>query len=275
MAVLCGYFTAVLFVADHGRADPGYLDASEIAAISVASLGVAYLGYEIKDFDSAGTSLFTKPMGIDLTFTRILGGNCQRGKCNFLDDKFGSAVTPLVSLTMIVSADLTWPQGDKDKFALQDAFLFSSGLITTKGVTDLAKGLVKRPRPFPYLFPDSAYQRGRAFSAHDYTSFFSGHSSSAFFSMTYLNKRIRSIMRNELSSDEYGDWNWLPPAITFGWATFVGLTRVHAYRHYISDVAAGAVVGWLIAELFYSLNDEQIGDGDTASPMMISLTYTF
>jgi membrane-associated phospholipid phosphatase len=61
-------------------------------------------------------------------------------------------------------------------------------------------------------------------------------------------------MRHELTPSEYDGWNWAPPTILFSWASFVGWSRIHSYKHFFTDVAAGALAGFLVAELFYSFN---------------------
>jgi membrane-associated phospholipid phosphatase len=95
--------------------------------------------------------------------------------------------------------------------------------------------------------------------------------------MTYANKRVRDSMRREMTADSYRDWRWLPPVLSYGWATFVGWSRIHSYKHFISDVAVGALAGWAMAELFYyfgerSHDDSEFGSGAGA---MIALTIKF
>ena len=162
----------------------------------------------------------------------------------------GGVFTPLAAVTLLLTADLAWPQADRDKESAEDVFLFLSGLAATEGVTNIAKGLISRPRPYMTLIPADQGER-RGFRS-DRSSFFSGHTSSAFFSAVYLNLRLRNIMRAVLTASEYDSWRWAPPTVLFGWATFVAGSRVQAYRHYPSDVVFGALAGYLVAELFYS-----------------------
>ena len=54
---------------------------------------------------------------------------------------------------------------------------------------------------------------------------------------------------------KYDKYSWLSPATAFSWATFVGWTRIHAYKHFPTDIIVGAAAGILMAELFYSFND--------------------
>ena len=178
------------------------------------------------------------------------------------------------------TADLKWPQADKQgKLAVQNLFLYGAGLLATKGVTDLTKGIVARPRPLPCLEPELAGLRTNIDHAYDHNSFFSGHASSAFFAMTFLNKRIRAIMRNEMTVGKYDKYSWVSPAFSFSWATFVGWTRIHAYKHFPTDIIVGAAAGILMAELFYSFNDFDIPLSPTTQPQpirpMFSIRLTF
>ena len=257
-----------------------YLSAGEVAAISAASVGITYLGVKVRSSAHDNKSLIHGPILFDSQLQRLLGGTCREEKTNFLDNTVGSAATPVVFGTILLASDLSWPQTeDKGKLAAQDMFLFSSGLLATKGITSLAKGLVARERPLLCLEPGIAEMRQQIDTAFDRNSFFSGHASSAFFSAVYLNKRLRSIMRHELTPDEYDGWSWAPPTLLFGWASFVGWTRIHAYRHFFSDVAAGALAGFLVAELFYSFNDSDLitnsSGQQSSSPPLVTFRFTF
>lgn len=233
-----------------------YLSTEEVALISAASVGIVAIGVAVKNNAHDQKSLISGPVLFDAKLQKFLGGNCRPNKTNFLDNTVGSAVTPGFTGLVLLSADLSWPEtADKGKFVAQDMFLFTSGIFATKGLTSLAKGLVSRERPLPCLEPDIAGLRIDFDNAYDHNSFFSGHASSAFFSAVYVNKRLRSIMRRELTPSEYDGWSWAPPALLFSWASIVGWSRIHAYKHYFTDILAGAVVGYLVAELFYSFND--------------------
>ncbi len=247
-----------------------YLSAEEITAISAASVGIQLLGANIRSSAHDHKSLIHGPILFDAQLQKLLGGSCRANKTNFLDNTVGSAATPIVAGALLLASDLSWPQSsEKGKLAAQDMFLFGSGLWATKGLTSVAKGLVARERPLPCLEPGLADLRNDIDYTYDRNSFFSGHTSAAFFSAVYLNKRLRSIMRHELTPSEYDGWSWAPPTILFSWASLVGWSRIHAYKHFFSDVAAGALAGFLVAELFYSFNDF---DFSTASPSQTSAT---
>lgn len=253
-----------------------YLDASEIAAIGAASVAIFKSPRLFHNVDNTRHSLWQTPSKFETSISRFLGGEPRLGKCNFLDDDFGSVVTGLGTSVIMLGADAAWPADDRPRDILQDQYLLLSGLIATKGVTSIFKKLFARPRPIVNMAPDLCAQRAEPDYEWDNSSFFSGHTSSAFFSMTYLNKRLRSIMRREMTGSEYKDWRWLSPTLTLGWATYVGFSRVHAYKHYVSDVAAGAIAGYLMATLYYSLgNDLDNQSGGNQSPTIYRVTFRF
>ncbi|UCG61118.1 MAG: phosphatase PAP2 family protein [Candidatus Zixiibacteriota bacterium] len=253
-----------------------YIGGGEIAAIGSGSAGVAVAGWMVLNVDSSRAQLIGGPLPLERKLQRLLGGSYYEGKSNFLDNSFGSVATPLVAGVALLTADMCWPQGDKSKTILQDFFLYSTGLMTTSGLTDLAKGLIARERPMLSLYPENNARHTDANKSYNRHSFFSGHTSGAFFAASFANIRIRSIMRSEITPSEYRRWRWLPPTLLYGWAGFVGWSRIHAYKHFVSDVLVGATVGYLVAELFYHFGNGAYSalDGE-ATPMMISINFKF
>ncbi|MCK5126255.1 MAG: phosphatase PAP2 family protein [candidate division Zixibacteria bacterium] len=253
-----------------------YLSGGEITIIGTGSAAVGVLGHIVYQIDVEDKSRIKGPLPQELSFHKFIAGNYVPGRTNILDNKTGSAITPILFGSALLGADLTWPVADKNKNAAQDIYLFFSGLIATKGITDFTKGMIRRPRPFT-MMADSAVAESDKNYKYMRTSFFSGHSSSAFFSASFLNLRIRSIMRNRLSGDEYRNWRWAPPTLFFGWATYVAWSRVHAYQHYPSDVAVGALVGYLVSELFYSWARHENKTGATAvfNAPMLQFSFRF
>ena len=254
-------FLSISVLATKSHSEEEFLSAGEIAAISGGAGATFLLGRRALACDTTRASFLKVPLPLESSIQRFFGGRYRGGKRNFLDDDMGGAYTPLAAGVVLSAIDLAWARADTEQETIQDLFLFLSGITATKGVTDIAKGIVRRSRPYMTLAPiDQLEPRG---VRSDRTSFFSGHASAAFFSAAYLNLRLRSIMRIELSPAEYHDWRWAPPTVLFGWASFVGLSRIHAYKHYPSDVLIGAAAGYLIAELFYSLGER--GSSRTAS----------
>ena len=232
-----------------------YLSTEDALTITGGTATGFLIGRHIKRFDSTGTLFWLEPAGWEKDVQRFLGGEYYPNKTNLFDRRYGGGITAAGAMLLLGSADLAYPQGDKGKTFVQDQFLFVSGLTATKAATDMTKGLFRRRRPMAAMYPEMMPQRAEQSFLYDHQSFASGHTSSAFFSMAFLNIRARSIMRSEMSPDTYKSWRWLPPTVCFSWASLVGWSRIDAYKHYLTDVAAGALIGWLMAELFTSFGE--------------------
>jgi len=267
-------FLALAVIPYHASAEE-YLSTEEVGAIGTFSLSTLYLGSRARKIDSGKSSLIVNPFPLENTIQSWLGGKYYPGKSNFLDSRLGSAITSVGAGFVLTLANISYPRGATSKDVGQDIFLFTSGLLVTKGLTSLAKGLVARPRP--YVRNDLNFESMRYTGKFRYknASFFSGHTSSAFFAVTFLNLRLRDVMRRKMSGSKYHDWRWAPPVLLFSWASMVGWSRIHSYRHYLSDVAVGAVAGWLLAELFYSFSEELKNNdpiGQRAAPTLFRIS---
>ncbi len=248
------------------------LSTSELLKISGSSISVALLGLLAENFvDESSNSLIKGPILFDSYFQKQIGGDLATTsrKTNFLDNKTGATLTPLVSMTFLLMADYAHYSVDKKKFMLQDAFLFTTGLMATGGVTGIFKGLVARERP---LYHEQSEQ-SIIFDDEQKLSFFSGHSSLAFYSMHYLNKRLSTIMREKQISKK---WHVIKSTTLYGWASFVAVSRIHASKHYASDVIVGAGVGVMVAELFYRFGEkkyENISLHSSGSKFILSYNF--
>lgn len=271
--------TAVLLIilwAGVNGAKAEYLSTGEVVAIGGGGLTMFGLGVWSNNFDSSKTSLIYGPLPGEKSAQRFLGGQYYTGKSNFLDSRFGSAVTPITGALLLTSMNVAWPSEKKGKGLSQDLFLFISGLLATRGLTDFAKATAARPRPYIEMISEMNSDCSASSFVYDHNSFFSGHTSGAFFISTFLNKRVRTIMRREMNKNEYREWRWLPPTFFYGWSSFVGWSRIHAWKHYISDVVIGALAGWLMGELFYSFNNDGDNSGSRANgQMLFQITLKF
>ncbi len=250
-----------------------HLSGSDIALIGAGSVSLLITGRVTATFDSSEDSHWSSPLPGERRLQRLLGGSYYPDKSNLFDRRLGGAITPAFGFGAVITADLGWPGTARGKDLAQDLYLYATGLMAVEGVTGLVKGLVRRERPMLALEPALAARRTRSDYGYDRRSFFSGHTSAAFFAMTFANKRVRSVMRREMTPGRYRDWRWLPPTVAFGWASLVGWSRINAWDHYVSDVAAGALVGWLMAELFYEFGDRSESDisAGSGSPVFISI----
>jgi len=249
-----------------------FLSSGEVSAIAGSSLSLCWLAYELRDLDTNRTPLIKSPLPLEASIQRFIGGKCRPGKRNFLDDIKGSVYTPAAFGLILAATDLSWPRVDKGKETSQDIFLYLTGFTATIGITHTAKAIFSRPRPYTLLGPpDRPIRRG---FHDDRSSFFSGHASGAFFAATFLNLRLRTTMRSELSWSEYDSWRWVPPTVLFGWASFVGMSRIHAYKHYLSEVLIGALAGYLLAELFFLFGETSYSaSGSELHRMVFRLSF--
>jgi membrane-associated phospholipid phosphatase len=129
----------------------------------------------------------------------------------------------------------------KDHRALDTALLSASAMLQTAFATQVFQSLSGRqcPRwddcndhwagPAAFL---KRHERGEGFH---YGAFPSGHTSAAFCLATVI-------------SHEYGEHIWVP-IVTYALATGVGLSMVTQQQHWMSDVVAGAALGYVIGRL--------------------------
>ena len=78
-----------------------------------------------------------------------------------------------------------------------------------------------------------------------------------------------------MSPRRYDDWKWVSSSLLYGWATVVGLSRVHAYKHHLFDVMAGAAAGILLSELFYNLPKDPNYSYASSAPTPIKIVFRF
>lgn len=252
-----------------------YLEAGELGIIGVSSGAVAYAGMKVKKLSRNHAPLIRGHLPLELSFQRWLSGGNRVGQSNFLDNKVGSAITPMAAGFLLASANLIYPRGKTGNDFGQDMFLFVSGVIATKGLTEIAKGIVARERPFYALSNDRATIESKYDRSFLQNSFFSGHASSAFFSAAFLNIRVRETMRRRMTKSEYDSWKTVSSTALIGWASFVALSRVHAGKHHLSDVIIGGVVGTLMAELFYGFGENGSDSRTGGSPAQFQIIIPF
>jgi membrane-associated phospholipid phosphatase len=111
----------------------------------------------------------------------------------------------------------------------------TEAVLFSQGVTTLLKGVVGRGRPFLSNGTDPGdYHIGKGFSGGDFSSFPSGHTSTAF--------AAAAAVTNE-TSRWWPRSVWIVGPLMYGGATSVGLSRMYHNRHWGSDVLLGAAIG--------------------------------
>lgn len=253
-----------------------YLDTAEIAAIGTGTIGLVLMGRYLGDLGASKPPRWTEPPKVDLWVTEHLAPAPRPTPRNFMDHNRAAGLNTFLAGAAVAALDAEYPAGDRGKDILQGQFLYYAGILSLKGIQDSVKGTVARQRPLARLAPDVAARREHIDLAHDQRSFWSGHSSSAFYGSTFLNKRVRAVMRRQLDGAEYDRWSWASPTVLYGWAAWVAYSRIHGYQHYLSDVTVGAVAGWVAAEIFYSLDQRsRRGGGPAKAAPVISFSFSF
>ncbi|MEK7729774.1 MAG: phosphatase PAP2 family protein [candidate division KSB1 bacterium] len=117
---------------------------------------------------------------------------------------------------------------------------FHQALFYNTAFTHLAKRNLNRSRP----------------DGSDTQSFFSGHASTVFATSTFLYLELRDFFRSAAQAGRLPlmperNWKLVTGAALFGWASYVGYSRVHDRKHYPTDVLIGALSGSLISYLVY------------------------
>ena len=111
----------------------------------------------------------------------------------------------------------------------------TEAVVIGDGIGYLLKGIMGRSRPF--VSNDTIprdFDWGRGFKSGDWSSFPSGHTTTAFAAAAAV-------------TDETTMWwprsTWIIGPLMYGGATLVGLSRMYNNKHWASDVALGALIG--------------------------------
>lgn len=131
---------------------------------------------------------------------------------------------------------------NKDKVTKDDfkhTFVFQKAMLYNYTITEITKNIFSRKRP----------------DGTDSRSFYSGHTSAVFTAATFLNKEIYGYIDSKSDKDLFLPGSTLKiasSAVLYGWAGFVGYSRIRDNKHYLSDVIIGAAAGTLIGTLTYN-----------------------
>jgi membrane-associated phospholipid phosphatase len=144
---------------------------------------------------------------------------------------FSHEITVLVVLVIISSLFLY--EDKKNKFIPP---LFMSFLVTLI-VTYVLKVMVMRPRPFGIEYIDLSFL-GMSLRLANY-SFPSIHSAIAFCALPILDKEFRKLK-----------WFWI------FFSVMIALSRVYLNQHFLSDVIAGSILGYMIGHYMMRLGEK-------------------
>ena len=117
--------------------------------------------------------------------------------------------------------------------------VFGKALFYTDVVTLTAKIWIFRERP----------------DKSETDSFFSGHTSLTFSTATFLQLELSDQLDVWMPDEDEGTLRTSlkigSAVVLYGWAAYVGYSRLHDDKHYLFDVAVGAVVGTAVSEIMY------------------------
>lgn len=204
----------------------------DLAGITVAA---------ILDHQQPAQSLKLAPLEVDHEISESLARNDGKKSLGAISPLYYPSLAATTRLAGMVMIDAT---GIYDYSAASYArmFRFHQALYYTKVVTHLAKRNIQRYRP----------------DGSDTYSFFSGHTSTAFATSTFLYLEARDFI-DGLTQNRGGQlpllsprgWKMVSFGALYGWAGYVGFSRIHDKKHYLSDVLVGAASGTLVSYLVY------------------------
>ena len=164
---------------------------------------------------------------------RGLAGSTEesRKRANLWSNVLDFGVLPLGVLGTQYA--LSRNSGATGSMSLQDSVIILESSMLTLVLNQSVKFIVGRERPFVHVLPEDQ----KLLTPHptdNNVSFFSGHTSLAFSLV------VSAGTVAEMRGYKHRGWIW---AVGLPLATSVGLLRMGADKHYLTDVAVGAVVG--------------------------------
>ena len=197
------------------------VDLAELAFVSSTATNKP-IKFPPTDFDKK----FQAHLGVHGSHT-IVGQVNEAGAAAFLG----------IRLLVNVGADLAGGNVTREDY--HRTFWFYKSIVYTYSLTLLTKDIVYRLRP----------------DGSDGQSFFSGHSSTAFCTASYLSLELNDwFNRWEKTRADDGLRSTLKIGSTvalYAGATYVAYSRMHDEKHYFSDVAVGATVGTVVGMWMY------------------------
>jgi membrane-associated phospholipid phosphatase len=153
-----------------------------------------------------------------------------------------------------------------------DTLLVAEATIVASIINQVTKFAFARERPFVHYLPraPNALRELTSSPSDNNLSFFSGHTTVAF-ALATSSAMVATLRGYRLAPLLWGS------GLTM--AASVGYLRIAADKHYLSDVATGAVVGSIVGIglplLFHSRNSEMLGASSQQALTLPSLRPTF
>lgn len=194
------------------------------------------------------SSIAAQSQGFDANLEKSINKNSSNFKDNFFKaDASSVSVINIAAPLSVFTAGLI----KKDKHLQKDALYMLGGYIVSTVITQGAKRLIKRDRPFVTYSDITKKADGGGYSMP------SGHTAAAFCTATSL-----SLL--------FPKWYVIAPS--YLWAASVGYARMYQGVHYPSDVLVGAIVGagsaWLAYKTQQWMDKKQASKKTTPVPTL-------
>lgn len=173
---------------------------------------------------------------------------CDRFAAEFWSARSSVASDVLLGAFILMPASLALSSDIRNDITTLSV-MYAEVVTLTFGLAQLTQGISGRIRPFVYNSdPDVPMLEKRKKDARH--AFFSGHTAMAFGSAVFT-----ATMFDAYFPDS--QWKYPVWGISIAGATLTGLLRVHAGKHFPTDILTGAVVGGLTGYLIPRLHRSQ------------------
>ena len=229
--------------------DPAYANGADLTVFQLKPVKEIVLlagGFSVK---RGGRSLVSRANGPDLNtldkhFVPAIDGFARRyysERVSRWSDYTRDATSGLMLLTALTLLE----KRRKENFRafLTDILMFIEAKRVVIGLTNMSKGLVRRPRPYAHNTHLSEEKRKERDAS---MSFWSGHSSLAF---------TTAVFTGYVFQNRHPASRFITPVWVFGisCASATAIFRVRSGNHFPTDVvagaAAGSLVGWVVPRI--------------------------
>ena len=217
-----------------------------LSSISVVDIpiGLAYVGRNLINPSTIGDRIIFGPSNHEMEFSEDFGSS----KSYSLGSMDKDIIPNFIFYGRLASTFLfdSFTNSNIDSKSYQNIFLFKKSLIYTYVATEVVKNLIKRERP----------------DGSDNRSFFSGHTSTTFAASTFLALEFNTFYNNWDLTEKDKPLRVAFKVVTFstlyGWAGYVGYSRLKDKKHFLSDVLVGAAAGSLISYIVYQHYNDSV-----------------
>lgn len=188
--------------------------------------------------------MLSDPPGIDSSTDKALYD--ADGSPNFVENNKTNLLHAIALGSILGSHEGSWGRTADDFMGLLEAEKFNTAS------NELVKRIVGRHRPSldradPGEMTQAEYDDIQASDA-GHLSFYSAATSEAFTYCSYLDLLVANRLR------EHPRWRIVTGAGLYGFAAYIGYTRMRQGEHYLTDVLAGATAGTFVGRGFYKAN---------------------